>query len=182
MGARFLIMQRCKLAFDLSGTDDAQPNNKLEAHLLRKASELSQAGVRPIFKAHVVCRLHQQQLGEGLLLAVAGTWILGKLFSFTVFVTTGGVMARIIRESRAVTRGVIVNRRSQPPFVASILREVRDHIRANLPRLWKLQRASVERGHHWVHIVSLEPSSNAEHRGPATGIRHEMPQKVDSCF
>ena len=82
MMARFGILQKGVHSLDISETDDAMPNHKLEAHLLYKATQMGDRRIKDMFKTSLACRLHQQQLIEVLLLSVSGLWMLSRHFSF----------------------------------------------------------------------------------------------------
>ena len=96
MLARFLLMQKAMLAMDLSETDNASSNSCIEAHLLYKCMAFRYGG-KEILKSHMICRLHQQQLVEVLTLAVAGTWIMSRLYSFTILIRNSGIYMRVVK-------------------------------------------------------------------------------------
>ena len=125
MMGRFLLMQRAKLSVDLSETDHAGANVRLEAYLLHKATTLEAQGVRPMLKAHLPCRLHQQQLIEVLLLAVTGSWVLSRLYSFTLLLRGAGMFLRLVSEYRAVLQTTLLRPMPRPPDTVAFLKEMR---------------------------------------------------------
>ena len=71
------------------------PFEHFEAHFLERATS-GLPGGKPLLKAHMLCRLHQQHLVETLLIAVAGTWVMSRLYSLTLFLKSStGMPARL---------------------------------------------------------------------------------------
>ena len=101
------------IVVDLSETDDASANTRMDMHLRSKAVE--QCGSGLAVKAHLVCRLHQQQLIEVLLLSLPGSWLLSRLFSFTLFLRNAGVFMRLLTEVRKIVRDEVMVISGPPP-------------------------------------------------------------------
>ena len=71
----------------------------LESFLLKKvAHDLPSKGGKEVLKSHFVCRLHQLQLSEVLLVAVAGAWLMSRLYSLTLLLQQGGMFFRLTSE------------------------------------------------------------------------------------
>jgi hypothetical protein len=85
---RSLIFAKAKYALDLSETDAAASNERLEAHLLNTCQ-------RGLWKAHFFCRLHQAQLCETLLLSLCQFKLLSRLYSLTMLLQTSGYFLRL---------------------------------------------------------------------------------------
>jgi hypothetical protein len=85
---RSLIFAKAKYALDLSETDAAASNERLEAHLLNTCP-------RGLWKAHFFCRLHQGQLCETLLLSICLFKLLSRLYSLTMLLQTSGYFLRL---------------------------------------------------------------------------------------
>jgi len=85
---RSMIFAKAKYALDLSETDAAASNERLEAHFLN-------AGRRGVWKAHFFCRLHQTQLCETLLLSLCNFKLLSRLYSLTTLLQTSGYFLRL---------------------------------------------------------------------------------------
>ena len=163
MMARFIILRRAKLGFDESETDDAGSNTRLEMHLLSKAESQPASGEKVVLKDHLVCRLHQQQIIEVLLVAVAGSWVLSRLYSFALFLRGSGTFWRLIKAFRSiVTRpaGVRVSSQPQPDSAASFNKELKQYILANRRKFQT--GASNPRQHHWVNNLDPQRESDAE--------------------
>ena len=92
--ARFGIWVQGEHSLDISETDDAQPSHTFEAHLLFKATQLGSRGVKEMFKTSLACCVNRQQLIEVLFLATSGLWVLLRLFSFTVLMSSAGLLPR----------------------------------------------------------------------------------------
>ena len=126
MMARFWILQRGVHSLDISETDDAMPNHKLEAHLLYKATQMGDRGIKDMSKTSLACRLHQQQLIEVLLLSVSGLWVLSRLFSFSQLMSTGGLMPRMSKALKTLASAVNVRRGQPCDYSTTFRNEVRE--------------------------------------------------------
>lgn len=180
MMARFLILQRAKVSLDLSETDDAGANTRLEMHLLHKATTLQAQGARDTFKAHFVCRLHQQQLIEVLVVAVAGMWVLSRLYSFSLLLRSHGMFLRLLRAFREVTREAVARAGPQPADAAAYLREFKAYVKSNHNRFRKCEE-NIKHKHHWVQDVAYasdsESDGEAQDKGKEPFMKH-----VDEFF
>lgn len=101
--ARALLYSRAELVFDLDETDGAYANDRVEAHLLSKD--------RPahVYHDHFRCRLHQQQLVETGLLAVAGANVLSRLYSLSLLLRSGAYFVKLIGSlSHVVPKNLVI--------------------------------------------------------------------------
>ena len=145
MMARQLLLRRAKFAMDLSETDDAAANTRFEMHLLHKATAQQGPADQGTFKAHMVCRLHQQQLIEVLLIAVASAWLLSRLYSFTILMRGSGIFLRIVKGVRDIVQDAVVSPQPQPRGAAAFLKEFKGYIADN----WRRFQQSFERTQAW---------------------------------
>lgn len=121
---------------------------------------LFQVGGKEVFKAHFVCRLHQQQLIEVLLLSVAGTWVLSRLYSFTLLLKTHGVYCRLLREFRGFLRMDFVRNLCAPSQAAQKFNEeMKGYIRTNYKRFVRSQESSK---HHWVRDAAYASDTESD--------------------
>ena len=121
---------------------------------------LIQVGGKEVFKAHFVCRLHQQQLIEVLLLSVAGTWVLSRLYSFTLVLKTHGVYFRLLREFRGFLRMDFVRSLCAPSQAAQKFNEeMKGYIRTNYKRFVRSQESSK---HHWVRDAAYASDTESD--------------------
>ena len=90
LAGREVLFSLAEHGIDVSESDGAGSNYKLEAHLAGRRTEGSVA------KEHFVCRLHGQHLIEGVTLGTAGTRILSRLYSWTLLMKTSGNWMRMM--------------------------------------------------------------------------------------
>ena len=184
MYALYLLMQRASVAVDVSETDDASSNSRLEAHLLSKCLGIAEAGGKEVLKAHMVCRLHQQQLAEVLLLAVAGAWVMNRLFSFSTLMKTGNTYIHTVQELGHLLRSpgfVVVPGRVPPASAKDFCVEMRRYIWTNRGRFNKSQENS-----HWMRYECFDYESESEADGEggagahtkSRGFQHEWHNKT----
>ena len=82
MAAREILFNLAERAVDVSETDGAGSNFRLEANLLNQRDSGS------VSKDHFVCRLHAQHLAEVSVIGTAGMSMLSKLYSLTLLMKT----------------------------------------------------------------------------------------------
>lgn len=109
-----LIGQLSDVHIELDETDAANANYRLHAyHQMTKQS----------LTCHKVCSLHQNQLIEGLLLAVLGLSLLSRLYSLTILLRTAGKFVQLLHTLHAVVAESLVVRdisvHGPPPVAAT---------------------------------------------------------------
>ena len=171
MMGRYLLFQRAKYALDVSETDDATANSKLQAHMMFKY--MNTPGVKAVMASHMICRLHQQQLIEILVMACAGTWLLARSFSFVLLLRSSGVFVRLVREFSHLTCSLVVRSGRPLEHIQLFLDEMKDYLLAEHRRF----RQNVKTAHHWVQSVALE-LSDPEDEEP----RRKYKEIVDDVF
>jgi hypothetical protein len=103
--------------------------------MLSRAVSAPTSGSRETLKAHMPCRLHQQQLIVVLLLATAGQWILSRLYSLTLLMRGGGATFRMAMELKLlINNTATVSYDPPPPGTNAFLQEVKAYVLANKRR------------------------------------------------
>ena len=132
-------------------------------------------GIQDMLKTSLACRLHQQQLIEVLLLALAGLWLLSRLFSFSVLMSTAGLLPRMSKSFKSFASAVNV-RHGQPCDDSTTFRnEVREYVIDNHHRLRKLRAKGRKptRG-EWVQSQALAQSDNEDDTPAGQGYKQLM--------
>jgi hypothetical protein len=143
--AREVIFENAQMVFDLAETDGAYCNDRIEAFLLTRRRPHGQ-----VYHDHFKCRLHQQQLIETVLVAVAGGGVLSRLYSLTLLLRSGAYLVKLIGALSAVIQQTLVIRdvaTMGPPLPEAVAYklELFSYILVHRKRFQRSQERSQER-------------------------------------